>query len=139
MNLPVGDVIELVRPEKAALLGQALRHLVVIAGILVRLFRDDDDLGAERAEQFHLCRRLVIGNDDDGAIAPRLAHHGESDAGVAAVPSMMVAPGRNRPALSAASMMPSAARSFTEPPGFMNSALPRISLPVSSERRRSRM
>ena len=30
--------------------------------------------------------------------------------------------------------MDSAARSFTEPPGFMNSALPRISQPVSSLR-----
>ena len=35
--------------------------------------------------------------------------------------------------------MYSAARSFTEPPGFMNSALPRIVQPVSSDARRSRI
>jgi hypothetical protein len=36
-------------------------------------------------------------------------------------------------------MIQRAARSFTDWPGFMNSALPRISQPVSSEARRSRM
>src|SRR3954453_3250174 len=33
--------------------------------------------------------------------------------------------------------MPSAARSFTDSPGFMNSAFPRIVQPVSSDARRS--
>src|SRR5690606_35460282 len=51
-----------------------------------------------------------------------------------AVPSTMVAPGFSRPRRSASRTVPSAARSFTEPPGFMNSALPRISQPVVSER-----
>jgi hypothetical protein len=36
-------------------------------------------------------------------------------------------------------MIPYAARSFTEPPGFMNSAFPRISHPVSSDNRLSRI
>src|SRR5947207_15751039 len=36
-------------------------------------------------------------------------------------------------------MIPYAARSFTDPAGFMNSAFPRISQPVSSDRRRSRI
>jgi hypothetical protein len=36
-------------------------------------------------------------------------------------------------------MMNLAARSLTEPPGFMNSALPRIVQPVSSEARFRRM
>src|SRR5262245_8957138 len=49
-----------------------------------------------------------------------------------AVPSTTVPPGFSVPAFSAASMMPRAARSFTDPPGFMNSALPRISQPVSA-------
>jgi hypothetical protein len=49
-----------------------------------------------------------------------------------AVPSTTVPPGKSRPLRSASSMMARAARSFTEPPGFMNSALPRISQPVSS-------
>ncbi len=34
-------------------------------------------------------------------------------------------------------MIASAARSFTDPPGFMNSALPRIVQPVSAEARLS--
>jgi hypothetical protein len=51
------------------------------------------------------------------------------------VPSTSVPPGCNCPLRSAASMMARAARSFTEPPGFMNSALPRISQPVSSLKR----
>lgn len=38
----------------------------------------------------------------------------------------------NAPVFSAHWTSPRAARSFTEPPGFMNSALPRISQPVSS-------
>src|SRR5436190_7709873 len=55
-----------------------------------------------------------------------------------AVPSTMVAPGVSRPRDSASSMIPRAARSLTDPPGFMNSAFPRISQPVNSERRRRR-
>ena len=47
-----------------------------------------------------------------------------------AVPSTTVPPGRSLPLRSASSMIARAARSFTEPPGFMNSALPRISQPV---------
>src|SRR5207245_10288452 len=42
------------------------------------------------------------------------------------------------PRASASSIIPKAARSLTEPPGFMNSALPRISQPVSSDSRRKR-
>src|SRR5437867_8418421 len=55
-----------------------------------------------------------------------------------AVPSSIVAPSRRSPRASASSIIPRAARSFTEPPGFMNSALPRISQPVSSDTRRRR-
>jgi hypothetical protein len=49
-----------------------------------------------------------------------------------AVPSTMVPPGRSVPLAMASRMMKSAARSFTDWPGFMNSALPRISHPVAS-------
>ena len=54
-----------------------------------------------------------------------------------AVPSTMMPPGRSAPARTASWMMNSAARSFTDWPGFMNSALPRIVQPVASEARRS--
>src|SRR5690606_12433628 len=56
-----------------------------------------------------------------------------------AVPSTMMPPGFSVPRSSASLMMAQAARSFTEPPGFWNSALPRISQPVSSESLRRRM
>jgi len=55
-----------------------------------------------------------------------------------AVPSMIVSPDRSWPRCSASRMMPRAARSLMEPPGFSHSALPRISQPVSSDNRRSR-
>jgi len=50
-----------------------------------------------------------------------------------AVPSTMVPPGASLPSASARRMMPLAARSLILPPGFMNSAFPRISQPVSRE------
>src|SRR6516225_5101239 len=56
-----------------------------------------------------------------------------------AVPSTMTPPSRSRPLLTASSMMYSAARSFTDWPGFMNSALPRMVQPVSSDARLSLM
>ena len=52
-----------------------------------------------------------------------------------AVPSTMVPPGFSAPDARAPWTIDRAARSLIEPPGFMNSALPRISQPVSSDRR----
>src|SRR5271170_8113813 len=49
----------------------------------------------------------------------------------------MIPPGRNRPRSSASVMIANAARSLTEPPGFKNSALPRIVHRVISDARRS--
>ena len=63
----------------------------------------------------------------------------DADAGVARRPSTTVPPGRSVPRFAASWMMKSAARSFTDWPGFMNSALPRIVQPVSSEARFSLM
>ena len=51
-----------------------------------------------------------------------------------AVPSTTIPFGFSRPLASASLTIQSAARSFTEPPGFINSALPRILQPVSWER-----
>src|SRR5580704_16926099 len=56
-----------------------------------------------------------------------------------AVPSTMTPPGRNAPRATASLIIAIAARSFTDPPGFMNSALPRIVQPVASEAARSVM
>ncbi len=50
-----------------------------------------------------------------------------------AVPSTTTPPGLSAPRAIASRMIASAARSLTEPPGFMNSALPRMVQPVASE------
>jgi hypothetical protein len=52
-----------------------------------------------------------------------------------AVDSTTTPPGRKSPRASASRIICRPARSFTEPPGFMNSALPRIVQPVASEAR----
>src|SRR6516165_4128845 len=54
-----------------------------------------------------------------------------------AVPSTTVPPGCSLPEFNASRMMNSAARSLTDWPGFMNSALPRMVQPVSSDARLS--
>ena len=54
-----------------------------------------------------------------------------------AVPSTTSPPGLNNPLSSASRIMAFAARSLTEPPGFKNSALPKILQPVNSDAFRS--
>src|SRR6266853_2163178 len=54
-----------------------------------------------------------------------------------AVPSTMSPPGSSTPRRSASSTMNFAVRSLTEPPGFRNSALPRMVQPVCSDARLS--
>ena len=56
-----------------------------------------------------------------------------------AVPSTMTPPGLSAPRATASRMMKRAARSFTDWPGFMNSALPRMRQPVSALARFSSM
>src|SRR6185295_15606950 len=56
-----------------------------------------------------------------------------------AVPSTISPPGFSSPRFSASRMMYRPARSFTEPPGLRNSALPRMLQPVSSDAPRSRI
>ncbi len=53
-----------------------------------------------------------------------------------AVPSTITPPGFSAPVATASLMMNSAARSFTDWPGFMNSALPRMRQPVAALARR---
>ena len=50
MRVAIGRVIELIRPEPAALLCEATRDMIVIFRILVRLFRHRLYLCAERSE-----------------------------------------------------------------------------------------
>src|SRR6185503_19883864 len=56
-----------------------------------------------------------------------------------AVDSTTTPPGLSSPRFSASRIICLPARSFTDPPGFMNSALPRIVQPVASDARLSLM
>jgi len=60
MGLAVGGVVELVGPEPAALLREALGDPVVVGGILVWGFRYGYHLRAQGAEQADLFRGLVV-------------------------------------------------------------------------------
>src|SRR5207247_10000465 len=82
MLVAISRVIELVRPEPAALLCEAASNVVVIFRILVRLFRHRLYLRAERTEQMHFLRRLIIRNHNDGAIASGAPDHGKTDPSV---------------------------------------------------------
>src|SRR5438067_5388026 len=79
MRVAISRVIELVRPEPAALLRKATRDMIIIFRILVGLLRHRLYLRAERSEQMHFLRRLIIRNYDDGAISPRPPDHGKTD------------------------------------------------------------
>ncbi len=56
-----------------------------------------------------------------------------------AVPSTITPPGVSVPAASAASIIAIPMRSFTDPPGFMNSALPYTGVTAPSTTRLSRI
>ena len=120
-------------------LGQPPRIMHVLVGVLVGHRRHLDQLGSEQAQGVLLLLALRLGDDDHGAEAERVADHGQADAGVAGRPFHHRAPGRKVPRRMASCRMYNAARSLTDWPGFMNSALPRMVQPVSSEARRSLM
>ena len=146
MAVAVGDIVELVGPDRAVrlaprqLLGQPAGHLHVVVRVLVGHRRHLDQLGAEQPQRVLLLLALGVGNDDHRAVAERLGDQRQADAGVAggALDDDAARPRAGR-ARSASRMMNSPARSLTDWPGFMNSALPRISQPVSSEARFSRI
>ena len=56
--------------------------MIVIFRILVRFFRHRLHLCAERTEQMHFLRRLIIRNHNNRAISPRPSNHDETDPGV---------------------------------------------------------
>src|SRR5439155_14746799 len=82
MRVAVSRVIELVRPEPAALLCEATREVIVIFRILVWLFRHGLYLSAERTEQMHFLRRLIIRNHNNCAIASGTPDHSKTDPSV---------------------------------------------------------
>ena len=109
----------------------------VIVGVAVRRRRHFDERRAERAQRVLLLLALRLRDDDHRLHAERIADDGEADAGVSRGAFDDQPAGLSWPLSIASVTMPSAARSFTDRPGFMNSALPRIVQPVSSDARRS--
>ncbi len=89
MRLAVGDIVELVCPDRAVrlglrqLLGKPAGDLHVVVGILVGNGRHFDEFGAEQLQRVLLFLALRFRNDDDGAIAERLGDHRQPDAGIA--------------------------------------------------------
>src|SRR5262249_8655548 len=82
MRVAIRDVIELICPKPAALLCQTARDMIVIFRILVRFFRHCLYLRAERAQQMHFLRRLIIWNHNYRGISPRPSNYGKPDPGV---------------------------------------------------------
>ena len=89
MAVAVGDIVELVGPDRAVrlapgkLLGQPAGHLHVVVRVLVGHRRNLDQLGAEHPQRVLLLLALRVGNDDDGAVAERLGDQRQADAGIA--------------------------------------------------------
>src|SRR5262249_50087633 len=83
MRVAISGVIELVRPEPASLFCQATRDMIIIFRVLVRFFRHCFYLCAERSQQMHFLRRLIIRNHDNGAIPSSAPDHGKTDPSVA--------------------------------------------------------
>ena len=89
MAAPVGDIVELVRPDGAVgfglgeRIGEAPRIANVIVGIGIGDGGNLDQLGAGKAQHVLLFLRLSVGDDDHGAIAERARHHRDADARVA--------------------------------------------------------
>ena len=89
MGLAVGDIVELVGPDRAVrlrlrkLFGEAARDLHVVVGIAIGLGRNLDQLRAHQAQRILLFLALRFGNHDHGAEAEGIADDGQPDSRVA--------------------------------------------------------
>ena len=87
--LAVGDIVELVRPDRAVvlglrqLLGEPPGNLHVVIGVGVGDRRHLDQLRAAQAQHVLLLLALRLRDDDDGAKPHGIANQGEADAGIA--------------------------------------------------------
>src|SRR5690606_37294323 len=89
VGLAVGDVVELVGPDRAGrllrgqLLGQTPRVADVVVGVGVGDRVHLDQLGAVEPDRVLLLLALGPGHHDGALVAQRLGDHGQADAGVA--------------------------------------------------------
>ena len=94
--------------------------------------RADDHLGAVRLEHVALVLADLVGADEDALVALRWATIASPTPVLPEVGSTIVPPGLSSPEASAASIIRTAIRSFTEPPGLRYSTLASTSGPVAA-------
>ena len=86
---PVGDIVELVGPDRPVglgprqLLGQPAGLLHVVVRVLVGHGRHRAQIGAHQPQHVHLLLALRLGDHDHGAVAARVADQRQADAGIA--------------------------------------------------------
>ena len=112
---------------------------VIIIRIGIWNGRDLYQFGPAEAQHVFLFLALRLRNDNQCPVTARIGDQGQADAGIAGGASTTSPPGRNSPRFSASTIICRPARSFTEPPGFMNSALPRMMHPAPWRRCCSRI
>jgi hypothetical protein len=83
----------------------------------------DHDPGAVRGQHVALVLADLVRADEDAGVAPALGGDGQPTPVLPLVGSTMVPPGCSDPSRSAASIIRTAIRSFTEPPGLRYSTL----------------
>ena len=89
MALAIGDIVELVGPDRAVrlarrqLFGEPAGIFHVVVGVLVGHGRDLDQLGAGQPQHVLLLVRLGVGDDDDGLQTQGVADQRQTDAGIA--------------------------------------------------------
>ena len=89
MALAVGDIVELIGPDRAVrlsrgkLLGETAGIFHVVVGVLVGDRRHLDQLGAGKPQHVLLLVGLRLGDDDDRLQPKRVADQREADAGIA--------------------------------------------------------
>ena len=99
MALAVGDIVELVGPDRAMrrgrgkLLGEPAGIFHVVVRVLVRNRGDLDQLGAGKPQHLLLLVGLRVGDDDDGLQPERIADERKPMPVLPAVPSTTVPPG----------------------------------------------
>src|SRR5712691_1371836 len=89
MAAPVGEVVELVGPDRAVRLllrdllgeGPGIAHIVHRVGVGHR--RDEPQIDAAQQQHVLFFLALRLGHDDDGAVAARIADKREADPGIA--------------------------------------------------------
>ena len=112
-------------PAARYLAGQPVGHRVVRPRIIGGdRGRADDHLGAIGPQHVDLVAADLVRADEDAAVAALLGDDREADRRCCrTVGSTIVPPGRSSPDSSAASIIRTAMRSFTEPPGLTYSTL----------------